>query len=405
MENHTNKTYYDRWMDKKKLRILFVQHDTNMWGSSFSLLALINQLRIKGHSCLVLLPHVCPTSAELEAKDIEYEVVPTPWRAWAYKETGPVVRRVASGIWGLAINSVRINHAAKITSRFRPDIIHTNSIKTPFGAILARKIGKPHVWHFREFFGNEFGVDRVFSLGRRVSCELICRLSSDIVVVSRALRRQFDCISRRVPTHVVYNGVLSSSEMEKTVLTPFPNSDPLTLSLIGRIDRNKHPIDALEAIRILRDEGRNLKLIVAGTGEDTQSVLEYIADHNLADYVDMRGYVKHIGQIYAQSHALLMCSIGDAFGRVTAEAMAYGRPVIGADTCATSELIDNETNGLLFKPGNPDDLADKIRRIIEEKRLIACLGANAAEKAKREFTIERYAESMERIFLSAAAAT
>lgn len=384
------------------MRIVFVQQDVGMWGASLSLLALIDQLRIKGHSCLVLLPRVCPLAKELEAQDIKYEVIPR--RCWVYTENGPIARRVASGIWSFGRNLKLADRAARIVSCFKPDLIHTNSSKTNFGALLAWRMSLPHVWHFREFTGGEFefSVGVVFSLGRRVSCELIRTLSSAIVVVSRALKRQFDCISLRVPTYVVYNGILSSSEMEKTVLTPLPNSNPLTLSLIGRFDKWKQPTVALEAIRILRDEGRNVKLIVAGSGEkdDTQRVLEYIADHNLADSVDVRGFVKDIGQIYAQSHALLMCSISDSFGRATAEAMAYGRPVIGANAGATTELIDNETNGLLFRPGDPDDLASKIRRIIDDKRMIAYLGANGAEKAKREFTTEKYGSQMEQIFRS-----
>ena len=95
-----------------------------------------------------------------------------------------------------------------------------------------------------------------------------------------------------------------------------------------------------------------------------------------------------------------MSSTADAFGRVTAEAMAYGRPVIGADACATSELIEHEKDGLLFRPCDPEDLAAQILRLSRDKDLREGLAVNAATKAQEEFTIERYGRRMEAIFKS-----
>jgi glycosyltransferase involved in cell wall biosynthesis len=309
---------------------------------------------------------------------------------------------VASGFYSFGANFHTAGRAMEVAHQFKPDLIHTNSSKTNFGVILAWRMGVPHVWHFREFIGGQFSTAIAFSLGDRLSRRFIEVSSSAVVVISEALKKHLALRDPRIPVHMVYNGVMSLDLMKKTVLTPLPDSKTLVLAWIGRFDESKHPIVALEAMRILKERKCSAKLIMAGAGteEQVEALEKFISVHQLGGAVEMRGFVEDISEVYAQSHALIMTSTGDAFGRVTAEAMAYGRAVIGADSCATSELVEHETDGLLFRPNDPQDLAEKISRLLEDRILVARLGANAAEKAKREFTIEKYGSRMEQIFYS-----
>lgn len=383
------------------MNILFIHQDICMYGASRSLLELIEQLSKKGHLCFVLVPTEGELTAEFNARNIPYSTI--PWRVWTCNEGTGTSRRLVSGLWSFLRNSVRLNHAAKTVNLFAPDIIHTNSSKTAFGSMLAIRMGKPHTWHFREFLGGEFSAGIVFSLGQRISGKWIGVSSSAVVVISRVLERRFEHIAKKVPIHTVYNSVMSLSEMLKTVQTPFPSTTPLTLSMVGRFDPLKQPLLALEAIKILRDGGKDIKLIMAGWGEpdDVDRVKQYISTNKLSACVELRGFVEDISEVYASSHALLICSIGEAFGRVTAEAMAYGRPVIGANAGATPELINHGVNGLLFNPNNPKDLAEKISRTIVDPDLLQHMSNAAIETAKDRYTREKYGEAMEGIFLRA----
>jgi glycosyltransferase involved in cell wall biosynthesis len=96
-----------------------------------------------------------------------------------------------------------------------------------------------------------------------------------------------------------------------------------------------------------------------------------------------------------------MCSAGDTFGLVTAEAMACGLPVVGAAAGATQELIEDGVDGLLFERDNVRDLASAIECLIDDPTTAVSVGREAAEKAQRCFTVEQHGRNMERLFQDA----
>jgi glycosyltransferase involved in cell wall biosynthesis len=74
--------------------------------------------------------------------------------------------------------------------------------------------------------------------------------------------------------------------------------------------------------------------------------------------------------------------------------MLLGRPVIGAQSGATSEIVKEGFNGLLYIPGDPKSLADKIRTLYEDPELATRMGANGKKWAELIFTEERYAREL-----------
>jgi len=67
-----------------------------------------------------------------------------------------------------------------------------------------------------------------------------------------------------------------------------------------------------------------------------------------------------VAQWYKNADIAFSCSVAEAFGRKTVEAMLAGTLMIASDTCGTLDIIENEITGLLYEQGNPKDLAAKI---------------------------------------------
>jgi glycosyltransferase involved in cell wall biosynthesis len=107
--------------------------------------------------------------------------------------------------------------------------------------------------------------------------------------------------------------------------------------------------------------------------------------------VDWRGYLDDPTPAYVQSDAALMCSRQEGMGRVTAEAMAACRPVIGNDSGGTSELIEPEQTGLLYKD-DPEDLTRCMARFVDDPAWAASLGEEAWRVARARYSIETYAD-------------
>jgi glycosyltransferase involved in cell wall biosynthesis len=75
----------------------------------------------------------------------------------------------------------------------------------------------------------------------------------------------------------------------------------------------------------------------------------------------------------------------ETFGLVAIEAFACGVPVIASRLGAMAEIVDEGQTGLLFNPGDPEDLADKVRWAVDHPDVMCCMG-----KSARGVYVERY---------------
>lgn len=91
---------------------------------------------------------------------------------------------------------------------------------------------------------------------------------------------------------------------------------------------------------------------------------------------------------------ILVCSRTEGFGRATVEAMLAGKPVIGANNTATAELIQDDSNGLLYRTGDPQDLAGKIEYLYGHPEIAMRLGQSGQGWAKRVFTRDRFRDEL-----------
>jgi glycosyltransferase involved in cell wall biosynthesis len=104
---------------------------------------------------------------------------------------------------------------------------------------------------------------------------------------------------------------------------------------------------------------------------------------------------------YAAAHVVLMCSRSEAFGRVTVEAMKMGRPVVGANAGATPELICDGHTGLLYRQGDPRDLADKLVQLHDDPVRRKTLGKAAQQWACNQFNSAKYGEDLSQVLREA----
>ena len=165
------------------MRFLAVIHDSNKYGASRSFIELISGLQDKHVDCYVIMPSDGPITKELDNLGVSYYFV--PFKMWL--SNVPITwKRLVRSIYNLLI-SLRIAYLAWSVNA---DLIYTNTVMTPVGAIASKMIGKPHIWQIREFAQEDFNL--TFDLGLKVSHKLIGWLSYRIVLVSNALRDKYD---------------------------------------------------------------------------------------------------------------------------------------------------------------------------------------------------------------------
>jgi phosphatidyl-myo-inositol alpha-mannosyltransferase len=96
-----------------------------------------------------------------------------------------------------------------------------------------------------------------------------------------------------------------------------------------------------------------------------------------------RGRVLDVRQAYREADIVLCPSREESFGRIAAEAMMNGIPVVASDIPAFRELIGETGAGLLFPVGDPVAAADAIRRLADDEALRQRLGERGREHVQR----------------------
>ncbi len=87
----------------------------------------------------------------------------------------------------------------------------------------------------------------------------------------------------------------------------------------------------------------------------------------------------------------------EGFGYVAAEALAAGVPVVAAKASSLPEIVRDEVEGLLVKPGNAGYIAAALYRLAGDPALRARMSAAARARVRAEFTVERMLDRYEEL--------
>jgi glycosyltransferase involved in cell wall biosynthesis len=212
-------------------------------------------------------------------------------------------------------------------------------------------------------------------------------------------------VGRRDRVHLVYHG-LDLSEFSPNGIEPV---EPPLILTVGRAVWCKGFDVVVDAARILRDRGTSFRCAIAGPpGPETERVERLIADHDLRDHVQLVGPQRQdeLRDLYRQATVFANASWPNGeFGvaNVIVEALASGLPVVATDRPHVREYVEDGVSGLLVQPGNAEELAENLDRILGDSELRARLAYEGRRVAERVFDIRNATESLVRLFRAEAA--
>ena len=198
---------------------------------------------------------------------------------------------------------------------------------------------------------------------------------------------------------VIANPVTCAGESS----VPAPQSDVVSIGLLGYLRAQKGWPEFLEALRILLDRELPVRGVVIGGGVRGRDafrgvrgrVLELCGvpdeDADFAQRVSRLGLEGHITQLpftetperaLASIDVLLFPNQGRGLGRPVLEAAACGKPVVASGSPSGAGLLLDGTTGYLTAP-DPASIADALARLVLDPTLRAQLGADAARHAEQ----------------------
>ena len=123
--------------------------------------------------------------------------------------------------------------------------------------------------------------------------------------------------------------------------------------------------------------------------------------NSVPDNFEFCGHIgrDNISSFYDNSRISVMCSIWyEGFPSTILEPMMQGKPIIASRIGGIPEIVDEGVTGLLFEPGNADDLAEKIRYLWDNPELCEKLGRAGREKALREYSPQKYYQHLMAVY-------
>lgn len=320
------------------MRVVYVLHSSNPYeGSSKAFLSYIFRIRDLGVVPHVIVPDMSGIGEKLVADGISVSAL--NYRTATY----PKVKTAKDAILWLPrllgriyVNLKATRKLCTICRNFGAQIVHSNVSVVDIGYRASKKLKIPHVWHIREYGDLDFGYHYIFCRKQQLA-RYHTPLSYSICITKGIQRHQG--LAGTPTSKVIYDGAIEA--------TPQNISHPQSgyFLFVGRIEKAKGIEQLIDAyVLYIKRCKHPIPLYVAGDTPNKlykQQIKEKINGYRLDNNISLLGMRDNVEQLYSGARALIMSSLFEGFGLVTAEAMSAGCLVIGNDTAGTKEQFDN----------------------------------------------------------------
>ncbi|EHB55963.1 glycosyl transferase group 1 [Mycolicibacterium rhodesiae JS60] len=369
-------------------------------------LVLIDAFRMGGAETLL-----APMFAAAGGSDIDMDVVSVSPEELNSEKTMGILSDAGVTTSSLGIRRLRdpvaLPRLTKLIRRGRYDVVHAHLEMAMTLAVPAAALARtPIVCTFHHVVLPLSGRAK---WRERLAVEAATR-SYRALFVSEASRRSFQEAyrPRRMPRNwsVLHNGI------DLANFTPGP-ADPAVSSDLGA---GAGPIVVLPAafrgfkgipvaIRAwptVLQKFPDAVLVLVGGGALESEIRNLVADLALEGSVRFAGVRTDMPAVYRAADVVLVPSIyGENLPTVLIEASATGRPIAASRVGGISDIVLDNTTGLLFEPGAEDGLAEAICKLLGDRELGRRLGAAARERAHSEFSATVWLERLRALYLEA----
>ncbi len=364
-------------------RVLFVDHSGEMGGAE---LFLLDVVRHWSDPFKVLLFSDGPFRVRLSNLSIPLQVLDQGGRMAQFRRGGGLAAALKGGGGLLRM----VGRVARLATEH--DVVYANSQKAfVVGALAAFLARRPCIWHLHDILSRE----HFSSTAIRVVVQLANRLASRVVANSHATAEAFVAAGgRRSKVTVVYNGFelsadrCTADERARIRAEVGCGGAPL-IGVFSRLAPWKGQHVVIDALARLPDA----HVLLVGSalfGEDQYEagLRERVAAAGLESRVHFLGFRTDVARLMQCVDIVVHSSTApEPFGRVVVEGMLAGRPVIATAGGGVSEIIQNDSTGLLVEPGDAQALSIAIARLVADPELAQGLATAGEQSARARFDV------------------
>lgn len=324
---------------------------------------------------------------------------------------------------GHAIYSIEAQRRLRrLLKDFRPDLAHVRNIYHHLSPSILwelRSQGIPVVFHLNDF---KLLCPTYNLVANGCACERPCTgnfwkvfgnrcsslpAASTAVLVAEAyshywLKTYRKCVDHFIAPSEFVKQTLIEHGFASTRISVLPHFQEVTTELappkaasilyFGRLSPEKGVDDLVRAMEGLPQ----MELTIAGTGPQREELETLVRKLGLSN-VRFAGHCTgdELQKLIASaSFTVLPSRAYETLGKSILESFAVGRPVIGSDLGSRRELIQDGVTGLLYSPGNIDQLRERISHLSQHPQLAAEMGATARRWVQAHHSPESHYQSL-----------
>jgi len=199
--------------------------------------------------------------------------------------------------------------------------------------------------------------------------------------------------------------VLHSLYIDFDTFKPKETGKDYDLMFCGRLAPNKGLFLILDAVKKMKTEKPDIKLLIVGRGSLKDQIHAIVNRSNLSDNVEFIDWVaefSELADLYRRSKILVCASFNEGGPRVTVEAMACGTPAISTPVGIMNELISDGENGLLFS-WDADELAAKSLQLLKDEKQYKAVSSRLKETVapfERTKVIAKLADGFKKLVIN-----
>lgn len=170
---------------------------------------------------------------------------------------------------------------------------------------------------------------------------------------------------------------------------PLEHAETVKIVSLSRFVWQKDLLTALKAIQLLKNElNGKFKYILAGYGQEEQSLRSSIDKMNLSDHIEM--IIKpDVEKVLKEGDIFLMTSVFEGTSNSIMEGMAYGMPVVTTNAGDAKYLVEDGNTGFVCEKGDFVSIAASLKNLVQNRELITSFGKNGYKKITEEFSVTK----------------
>lgn len=276
----------------------------------------------------------------------------------------------------------------KIAIKFQPDVIICHSNRLMRWMKFLRFFTK-----IKLIKSKSIAVNHGITCKKSLNCDYIININEQIsnLVVDFGFDAQ--------KSFILPNVITVNQEYQAKTMNDIP-----TIAMYGRIEKRKGFDILIQACAILAQKNQDFKLKIGGFEVENNYNWQYLKkltkNAEIYDKCEFFGIVKDKENFFKDVDIFCVPSRQEPFGLFILEGFLHSTPTISSNTDGGKLLIEDEKSGLLFANENPEDLAKKIQKLLQNKDFCKEISKNAYASLVKNFNFDLLGRKITKILNS-----